>query len=205
MKLDDFLLTIVSGCLAVTWLGLSGCSLLEAQAVRSEIEAGLSSENTLEVESGSGMERETRVTPDSIRVEGIATAESDVSTLLSSRFRSGEVLFIPVYQERVFADIVRLDDVNQPQVNRISVGLEEEDLSALKGHVATINSRGQFAVELPAGPYLVCLADVFVDHAPGPPFTLVGCSSVELTRDSEVTVSFGEGGVYAEVRQLLPK
>jgi hypothetical protein len=66
-----------------------------------------------------------------------------------------------------------------------------------KGRRRPSTASGRFPVDVAPGRYLVCLADVFPDHSPGPPYSVVGCDHIDLPEAAALVVSFAEGGVEA--------
>jgi hypothetical protein len=119
-------------------------------------------------------------------VTGVAVNRSDVTGVPDLRFTSGSVLFVPV--DRAGGLAVAPFSLDAQQVSRLGV------------LVATIGQDGRFPIP-GTGSYLVCLADVFADHSPGPPYSVVGCAEADLNGGA-VTVSNGEGGV--EVTGIHP-
>lgn len=67
----------------------------------------------------------------------------------------------------------------------------------MEGTATPLDGSGRFPVDVAAGRYLVCLADVFPDHSPGPAYSVVGCDHIDLPEVPRLLVSFGEGGVEA--------
>lgn len=131
---------------------------------------------------------------------GLVFSRSDVSGVPDSPLVSGTVLFVP--QERA-ADVAAMAGMSLGDVSRLahaSFVMDQTNASTLGAIAVNIDVSGRFPVSVPAGRYVVCLADVFADHTAGPPYSVVGCAEVPLPAASVagLSVSFGEGGV--EVR-----
>ena len=143
--------------------------------------------------------KETTVTPGQggIRGHGQAIHKSDVSTFPDSVMTDGEVLFIP---EEHAADLAETPDFDPSKMNYMGHAyfqLDESQLAELDGAAAVIGADGRFPLDIPAGDYFVCLADIFVGHTAGPPYSVVGCQVIDLPSEASLTVSWGEGGVEA--------
>ncbi len=148
--------------------------------------------------TGSAAE-EPAVTPHAGGVPGRGQAvnKSDVSGLTDSVLSSGEVLFVPEDRATDLAGTAGFDPSDIDGMRHAFFELDESRLAELAGGAAAIGSDGSFPLDLPAGRYLVCLADTFVDHTSGPPYAVVGCDVIDLSTGASLTVSFGEGGVEA--------
>lgn len=139
------------------------------------------------------------VTPgaDGIPEPGLAVSKSDVSGLPDSMLTAGEVLFFPEERAADLAETAGFDPLDIDGMRHAFFQLSEPRLVELAGTAAVIGASGRFPLDIPAGQYVVCLADSFVDHTAGPPYSVVGCDLVDLPNDASLTVSFGEGGVEA--------
>jgi hypothetical protein len=142
---------------------------------------------------------EAQVTPveSGISGQGLAISKSDVSDLESSLLTSGEVLFIPEEHAVNLAAVGGFDPSDVDSMRHAFFQIEDESFAQLAGIAATIGTDGRFTIGVPAGYYLVCLANIFVDHSPGPPYSVVGCDVIDLPNEASLTVSFGEGGAEA--------
>ena len=128
---------------------------------------------------------------------GLAVNKSDVSGLADSVLSSGEVLFVPEDRATDVAREVGFDLSNIDGMRHAFFELDESRLAELTGVVASIGTDGSFRFDIPAGRYLVCLANIFVDHISGPPHSVVVCDVIDVAIGASLTVSFGEGGVEA--------
>jgi hypothetical protein len=109
----------------------------------------------------------------------------------------GAVLFVPAAQEAALGQTGNFDPSDPSAMTRASFELTAERLQALGGSAATITD-GRFPLNGTGGNYVVCLADSFADHTPGPPYSVVGCARVNVAEGASITVSFGEAGVQAK-------
>ena len=132
-----------------------------------------------------------------IRGQGLAISKSDVMTMPDSVLTAGEVLFIPEEHAEDLAETVDFDPSKMSYMGHALFQLNEFRLSKLAGAAAVIGADGRFPLDIPAGRYFVCLADIFSGHTAGPPYTVVGCAVIDLPNDASLTVSWGEGGVQA--------
>lgn len=141
----------------------------------------------------------TAVTPSEggVPLRGRAVNKSDVSGLADSVLTSGDVLFVPEDRAADLAREVGLDLSDIDGTRHAFFELAGSRLADLTGVAAAIGADGSFSLDIPAARYLVCLADIFVDHTSGPPYTVVGCDVVDVATSASLTVSFGEGGVEA--------
>ncbi len=126
---------------------------------------------------------------------GVAFAKSDVDGLDDSPYAAGTVLFVPATSASEFEAIAGVSAGDRDQLAHVFLEVEEEALGRLDAFVAPIGEDARFRVPGDPGSYLVCLADTFADHTPGPPYSVVGCAPAEIPAGASPTVSFGEGGV----------
>lgn len=131
------------------------------------------------------------------RAGGRAVSVSDVSGLEASAFTTGSVVFVPEERADALAAAAGVGSSEPGALRHAGFSLDDASLAELRGTATPLDRRGSFPVDVPAGRYVVCLADVFADHSPGPPYSVVGCDHVELPATAELLVSFGEGGVEA--------
>lgn len=145
--------------------------------------------------------QEIELTPggSSVNRQGLAISKSDVSGLQDSVLSAGDVIFIPWEYAIELGSIGGFDPSNIDSTRYAFFQLDATDLNRMVGMAATIGPDGYFAVDVQAGQYFVCLANIFVDHSPGPPYSVVGCDIIELPVDGSLTVSFGEGGSEAVI------
>ena len=129
--------------------------------------------------------------------KGLAVTKSDVNGLSDSVLTAGEVLFIPEERAADMAGAASFDPSDIDSMRHAFFQLDGSRLAELAGAAAVIGADGRFPFDIPAGRYLVCLADSFVDHTAGPPYSVVGCDVIDLPGGASLTVSFGEGGVEA--------
>ena len=125
--------------------------------------------------------------------QGMAISKDDTG-LPDEVLTPGEVLFIPEEHAEDLAEAVNLDPANIHLLGRGGFKLDEFQLAELAGTAAVIGADGRFPIDVPAGPYFVCIADIFRGHTAGPPYSVVGCSVIELPNDASLTVSWGEAG-----------
>ena len=125
--------------------------------------------------------------------QGMAISKDDTG-LPDEVLTPGEVLFIPEEHAEDLAEAVNLDPANIHLLGRGWFQLDEFQLAKLAGTASVIGADGRFPIEVPAGPYFVCIADIFYDHTAGPPYSVVGCLVVDLPNDASLTVSWGEAG-----------
>jgi hypothetical protein len=131
---------------------------------------------------------------------GRAVARSDVTGIADSALTSGSVLFVPGERAPELAVVTGLDRLsNVDSLRHAEFALVASALDALDGTAVAIDGAGRFAVDVPNGLYVVCLADTFPDHTQAPPYSVVGCSRVELPDGARLVVSFGEGGVETTI------
>ncbi len=130
----------------------------------------------------------------SIGGQGIAIYLSDVSTFPDSVLTHGEVLFIPEEHAEDLAEAAGFDPSRMIHMTHTYFQVDESQLAKLAGTAAVIGAEGRFPIDIPAGRYFVCLADIFPLHTAGPPYTVVGCGVIDLSNDASLTVSWGEGG-----------
>ncbi len=139
-----------------------------------------------------------------IRGQGIAIQVSDVSSFPDFVITQGEVLFIP---EEHAEDLVEMAGFDPSKMNYMQkmeyishalFQLDEPQFAKLAGAAAVIGADGRFPIDIPAGPYFVCLADsLSIDHTAGPPYSVGGCALIDLPNDASLTVTWGEGGLQA--------
>lgn len=142
------------------------------------------------------------VTPDAggIGGQGLAISKSDVSGLADSALTAGEVLFIPEEHAAGLAETAGFDPSDTGGMRHATFQLDESQLAELAGTAAVIGADGRFPLQVAPARYLVCLADSFVDHTAGPPYSVVGCDlPVDIPEGASLTVTFGEGGVEASL------
>ncbi|MDA1127749.1 MAG: hypothetical protein O2913_03490 [Chloroflexi bacterium] len=135
----------------------------------------------------------------SVTGQGLAVSKSDVSELPDSVLTFGEVLFVP--QEHA-VDLAEAADFDPPGIDGMRHAffqLDQSQFAKLNGAAVVIGTDGRFPLDIPAGQYFVCLANSFVGHTSGPPYSVVGCSVIDLPKNTSLTVSFGEGGVEVTV------
>ena len=132
-----------------------------------------------------------------IRRQGLAISKSDVSDMPDSVLTVGEVLFVPEEHAADLAETAGFDPSDIDGMRHAFFQLDESRLAKLDGAAAVIGADGLFPLDIPDGHYFVCLADSFVDHTAGPPYSVVGCDVIDLANDASLTVSFGEAGVEA--------
>lgn len=130
---------------------------------------------------------------------GVALSRSDVGGVPNSALTSGTVLFVPSARATDVATMAGVEPGSAAELAHASFALDEAATSALGAIAVAIGGDGRFPVTVADGRYLVCLADIFVDHVAGSPYSVVGCAEVALPTDpaSGLSVSFGEGGVEA--------
>lgn len=128
---------------------------------------------------------------------GHVVAKSDVSGLPDTPATAGRVLIVPAERAAEVAADGGFDSGDLDGMRHATFDVSPESLAQLDGVAPQISDKGDFDVEVAAGRYLVCLADVFPDHGPGPPYSAIGCDLVELATGAGLTVSFGEAGVEA--------
>ncbi|MFC7615055.1 hypothetical protein ACFQV2_17585 [Actinokineospora soli] len=132
-------------------------------------------------------------TPEATAVTGSGRviSRSDVGGLPDSPVESGSVLVVPADKAAALVSLAGAGDLAHA-----SFAVSDADARGLGAAVVPIGADGRFALPDAPGRYLVCLADTFPDHEPGPPYSVVGCAAAELPAPG-LTVSFGEGGVQA--------
>jgi hypothetical protein len=126
---------------------------------------------------------------------GRAISKSDVADLADSAIERGDVLFVPVAQAAGLADRAGVGATGD--LTYAFFDLDARQLAGLDGASTAIDEQGNFAVPVSAGNYMICLANIFADQTAGPPYSVVGCASADLSADGVLTVSHGEGGVEA--------
>jgi hypothetical protein len=131
------------------------------------------------------------------RAEGQAVSVSDVSGLEGSALTAGSVVFVPEGQAGAVAAMAGTDSAEPGGLRHAGFSLDEASLAGLGATATALDGSGRFPVDVAAGRHLVCLADVFPDHSPGPPYSVVGCDHIDLPETPRLLVSFGEGGVEA--------
>ena len=134
-----------------------------------------------------------------IRGQGLAFYQSDVMTMPDSVYTFGEVLFIPEEHAEDLAETADFDPSKMNYMSHAFFQVDEFRLAQLAGAAAVIGAGGRFPLDIPAGHYFVCLADIFPGHTAGPPYSVVGCALIDLPNDASLTVSWGEGGVQASL------
>lgn len=123
---------------------------------------------------------------------GIAIHKSDVSTMPDSTLGAGTVLFVSQQNLAEIQKYARTDSSDIVPLHYASFQLHESDLVKLGGVSVEISPNGEFEFDVPAGQFVVCLAD---DHAPGTPYLVIGCDIMDLAKGTSFTISIGEGGV----------
>lgn len=129
--------------------------------------------------------------------EGRAVSVRDVSGLEGSAFTAGSVVFVREDRAGAVAAMARAGSAEPGALRHAGFSLDEASLAELEGTATPLNGSGRFPIDVAAGRYLVCLADVFPDHSPGPPYSVVGCDHIDLPGAAVLVVSFAEGGVEA--------
>jgi len=128
---------------------------------------------------------------------GRVVTQDDVGPAKESALTKGAVLFVP--EERL-ADLAQGGRFNPADTNALphaTFELEAARLAALGGTAVSVGTDGGFPLTVSPGKQIVCLADIFADHVQGPPYSVVGCTRLEVPGTGSVTVAFGEGGVQA--------
>ena len=146
----------------------------------------------------------------SIGGQGIAIHLSDVSTIPDFVITQGEVLFIPEEHAEDLAEKAGFDPSKISYMSKWNYiqkmeymshalfQLDESQFAKLSGAAAVIGADGPFPLNIPAGPYFVCLADsLSIDHTGGPPYSVGGCGLIDLPNGASLTVTWGEGGLQA--------
>ncbi len=129
-----------------------------------------------------------------IRGQGMAINKDDTG-FPDWAMEKGEVLFIPEEHAEDLAEAAGFDPSRMIRMTHTLFQVDESQLAMLAGTAAVIGAEGRFPIDIPAGRYFVCLADIFPLHTAGPPYTVVGCGVIDLSNDASLTVSWGEGGV----------
>jgi hypothetical protein len=137
--------------------------------------------------------------PPDARAKGRTVSVSDVSGVEGSAFTAGSVVFVPEDQAGAVAAMAGVGSAEPAALRHAGFSFDEAALADLEGTATALDGSGRFPVDVAAGRYLVCLADVFPDHSPGPPYSAVGCDHIDLPEAAALVVSFGEGGVEAAV------
>lgn len=161
-------------------------------------------------DAGAGMEAPTTSVAEEVEMtpslapdarQGVAVSRSDVGDQPERPLAAGSVLFFPEDRAGDVAAAAGLGQEEAGSMQHASFALQAGRLGELAGVVAPIGTDGRFPVpaEVASGRHLVCLADSFADHAPGPPFQVVGCALVDVPDRAVLTVAFGEGGVEASL------
>ncbi len=139
----------------------------------------------------------------SIGGQGIAIFKDDTG-LPDWVMEKGEVLFIPEEHAEDLAEAANLDPADINRAWRGWFQLDEFQLAELAGTAAVIGADGRFPIDVPAGPYFICIADIYIGHTAGPPYTILACDVIELPNDASLTVSWGKRGSWSIVWVIIP-
>ncbi len=132
----------------------------------------------------------------SIRGQGLVIHVSDVSTIPDFVITQGEVLFIPEEHAEYLVETANIDPSKMNYMSHAYFQLDESQFAKLAGAAAVIGADGRFPLDIPAGPYFVCVADsLSIDPTAGPPYSVGGCGLIDLPNGASLTVTLGEGGV----------
>jgi hypothetical protein len=128
---------------------------------------------------------------------GRAVSVSDVSGLEGSALTAGSVVFVPEDQAAAAAALAGADWAEPGGLRHAGFSLDEGSLAELEGTATPLDSQWSLPGRRGRRSHLVCQADVFPDHSPGLPYSVVGCDHIDLPEAPRLLVSFGEGGVEA--------
>lgn len=130
--------------------------------------------------------------------EGIAISVSDVEGQPDFPISSGEVLFFSGEQIEEIGEQFDFDPRNPNRSSFVFFQLDDAQLERYRGALTEIED-GRFRLDVPAGEYLVCLANIYAGHSLGSPYAVAGCHLAALSGGASLTVTHGEGGVRASV------
>lgn len=124
-----------------------------------------------------------------VEIRGVVIGESDVGGIPDHRLSSGVVVVAPATALGDLSARAAPDDLARGRFS-----LARDDLEAIGAAVAPIDVEGRFSSQGVAADIVVCLADHFLDHEPGPPYSVTGCAG-PVSAAADLRVLFGRGGV----------
>lgn len=127
-------------------------------------------------------------------LRGTAVVIGDVEPV-STQPLSALIAAIPAsaFQQQIADDL--------PDPSRFVFELKLSQIQSAKATVVTTGSVGNYALDLPAGPYLICLGNLGNETSPTAlPATMVGCANATVPdgAKAERQISWGLGGVMID-------